>query len=122
MVHAKGSTRFSLQVSRSDAIIAQPAAPRSRARLDQLDVSLAAFADLYHVHPNTVSNWVRGRARGAAELVLTLEDHSEIRRALRVGATGASRGRLFVKGNVHRFGDRRRRVAVAGAQMARAAA
>ena len=29
VVQASGSTRFSLQVSRSDAIIAQPAAPRS---------------------------------------------------------------------------------------------
>jgi hypothetical protein len=31
VVQAKGSTRFSLQVSRSDAILAQPAAPRSEA-------------------------------------------------------------------------------------------
>jgi DNA-binding transcriptional regulator YiaG len=98
-----------------------------RARPCYLGVSKVDFAELCDVHPNTVSNWARGRTRmsGAAELVLMLlEDHHEVRRALCVGvkAKGEPRGRAFKPGNPYRFGDRRRRVAVAGGQMARAAA
>jgi len=98
-----------------------------RARLNHLGISQAGFADLCHVHANTVSSWARGctRMNGAAKLLLELmEDQAEVRRALCVGfkVKCEPRGRPFAKGNVYRFGDRRRRVAIAGSHLRRAAA
>ena len=46
----------------------------------------------------------------------------EKRQAFIVKPKKARRGRPFERGNPYRFGDRRRRTAIAGAQMARAAA
>ena len=98
-----------------------------RARLKALGTIQADFADLCEVHPNTVSNWVSGRTRmnAAAEVLLEiLESNASVRRAYCVGVKipGAPRGLPFAKGNAYRFGDRRRRAAIAGAQMARATA
>ena len=97
------------------------------ARLRALGITQSQFSAITGVTSRTVSNWVSGRTKinpSALALLELLEGNHEVRRTLCVGAKakGQPRGRPFVKGNVYRFGDRRRRVAVAGAQMARAAA
>ena len=98
-----------------------------RGRLNHLDISQADFAVICDVHPNTVSNWARGRTRinrTALAFLEQIEASADLRRRLQVDvkATGAPRGKPFAKGNVYRFGDRRRRVAIAGTHLARAAA
>ena len=97
------------------------------ARLRALAITQSQFSAITGVTPRTVSNWVSGRTKinpSALALLELLEHRGEVRRALCVGAKakGEPRGRPFIKGNVYRFGDRRRRVAIAGAQMARIAA
>jgi transcriptional regulator with XRE-family HTH domain len=101
--------------------------PEILTRLTTLGISQAAFAATVGVTPRTVSNWARGRTRmsEAATLVLELlEQHPDVRRSLGVDVKVpcAPRGRPFERGNPYRFGDRRRRTWVAGAQYARAAA
>jgi transcriptional regulator with XRE-family HTH domain len=101
--------------------------PEILTRLASLGISQAAFAATVGVTPRTVSNWVRGRTRmsEAAMLVLELlEQHPDVRRSLYadVRVPSAPRGKPFERGNPYRFGDRRRRTWVAGAQYARAAA
>ena len=96
------------------------------ARLTQLDISQVAFADIVGVTPRTVSNWVKGRTEisEAAQLILELlEEDPDLRDEFGVGMKikGLPRGRAFARGNPYRFGDRRRAVSIAGAQMARAA-
>jgi hypothetical protein len=53
-----------------------------------------------------------------------LEHSAEVREMMYVGVkiTGAPRGKPFAKGHPYRFGDHRRATAIAGAQMAPAAA
>jgi DNA-binding transcriptional regulator YiaG len=101
--------------------------PEFLTRLKVLGISQVAFAAIVGVTPRTVSNWVRGRTRmsEAAMLVLELlEQHPDVRRSLCVDVrvSYAARGKPFERGNPYRFGDRRRRTWVAGAQYARAAA
>jgi transcriptional regulator with XRE-family HTH domain len=101
--------------------------PEILTRLTTLGITQTEFAATIGVTPRTVSNWVRGRTRmsEAATLVLDLlEQHPDVRRSLHVDVKVpyAPRGRPFERGNPYRFGDRRRRTWVAGAQYARAAA
>jgi putative transcriptional regulator len=96
-------------------------------RLKVLGITQTEFAAIVGVTPRTVSNWVRGRTRmsEAATLVLALiEGRPDVRRDLCAGVKVpyAPRGKPFERGNPYRFGDRRRRTWVAGAQYARAAA
>ena len=92
-------------------------------RLKQLGLCQADFADICGVTPRTVNNWIHGRTKmsDAADLVLELlEDHPAVRNDLIYKTKGAPRGQPFAKGNPFRFGDRRRTIHVAGAQLARA--
>ena len=95
-------------------------------RLKALGISQVAFADIVGVTPRTVWNWVKGRTEisEAVELILELlEEDPDLRDEFGVGmkVKGLPRGRAFARGNPYRFGDRRRAVSIAGAQMARAA-
>jgi DNA-binding transcriptional regulator YiaG len=121
-----------LAPTRPLALQAQPDITRAlrptnlRERLTSLSITQSQFADLCQVHPNTVSNWASGRTRmnHAAELVLQVLEAD--RRAAQYVADqrtkGRPRGKPFAQGNPYRFGDRRRKHYVAGAQIARAVA
>ena len=91
------------------------------ARLRVLDVSHWEFATVCGVTKRTVSNWAGGRHR-VSPAAMTLLMVLEKRQAFIVKPKKAPRGRPFKPGNAYRFGDRRRRTAIAGAQMARATA
>jgi DNA-binding transcriptional regulator YiaG len=97
-----------------------------KARLTSLTITQSQFAQLCDVRPNTVSNWASGRTRmnHAAELVLQVLEAD--RRAAQYVASrrtrGRPRGKPFAQGNPYRFGDKRRTIYVAAAQMERAAA
>ena len=91
------------------------------ARLRALSVSQQDFAIVCGVTKRTVSNWAAGRHR-VSPAAMTLLVVLEKRQAYIVKPKKAPRGRPFQPGNAYRFGDRRRRTAIAGAQMARARA
>jgi len=96
-----------------------------RERLALLSITQSQLAQLCGVHPNTVYNWASGRTRmnHAALLVLgVLEANHQAAGYIVDQAKGAPRGRPFAPGNPYRFGDRRRQMWVAGAQLAKAAA
>jgi hypothetical protein len=90
-----------------------------------LSITQSQFTQFCSVHPDTVCNWASGRTRmnHAALLVLrVLEANHQAAGHVVDQAKGPPRGRPFAPGNPYRFGDRRRPVWVAGAQMARAVA
>lgn len=91
------------------------------ARLRALGVSQRDFAIVCGVTKRTVSNWAAGRHR-VSPAAMTLLEVLEKRQAFIVKPKKEPRGRPFEPGNAYRFGDRRRRTAIAGAQMARATA
>ena len=92
-----------------------------------LNISKASFAVICGVSERTVANWVSGRTRinpAALAYLEQIEASADLRCTLGIGekTKGAPRGKPFEPGNPYRFGDRRRPVWVAGAQMARAVA
>jgi DNA-binding transcriptional regulator YiaG len=94
-------------------------------RLAKLDVTQAQFASFCGVHATPVNNWANGRTRmhPSAEQVLTVLEHNEaLRRHTVHRDRAAPRGKPFAQGNPYRFGDKRRRTYVAGAQIQRAVA
>jgi len=72
-------------------------------RLTSLTITQSQFAQLCNVHPNTVSNWARGRTRmnHAAEIVLQVLEAD--RRSAQYVAShrtkGRPRGKPFAQGN-----------------------
>ena len=91
------------------------------ARLRALGASHREFAMVCGVSKRTVSNWAAGRHR-VSPAAMTLLQVLEKRQAFIVKPKKAPRGRPFEPGNAYRFGGRRRRTAIAGAQMPRTTA
>jgi DNA-binding transcriptional regulator YiaG len=92
-------------------------------RLKRLGMTQSDFADICQVTPKTVSNWVRGKTDVnpmAWVLLEILEDYPDVRRDFLGAVKGRPRGRPFAPGNPFRFGDRRRSVSLAAAQIGRA--
>jgi DNA-binding transcriptional regulator YiaG len=93
------------------------------ARLKRLGMTQSDFAAICEVTPKTVSNWVRGKTEVnpmAWVLLEILEDYPDVRRAFVGAVKGCPRGKPFEPGNPFRFGDRRRSVYIAAAQIGRA--
>ena len=103
-------------VSEADAQIAESLS----ARLKQLSMTQSDFAAICEVTPKTVSNWVHGKtAVNPMALVLMeiLEEYPDVRRDFMHMVKRRPRGKPFQPGNPFRFGDRRRSVFTAAAQI-----